>query len=400
MSPPLRRPPGVEELLGGKHVCVCAGSGGVGKTTTAAAVAMGMAAAGRKVAVLTIDPARRLASSLALEELGGEPLRVDPERFAAVGVRMRGELWAMTLDAKRTFDDLVEQYAPDPASRDRILSNRVYREISNAVAGSQEYMAMEKLYELHRDGDYDLLVLDTPPARHALDFLDAPDRLARFIDSRALSFFLKPGRAGLRLFERGTGIMLGLLKRVTGAELMQDLAEFFQSLGDMPKGFRERAQQVNELLTDRRTAFLLVTSPQPDAIDEGIAFRRRLADAGMPFAGVVVNRIAEGIRSSDGREARRGLGPAGRRQLAERLGEELAEKVAATLDDWRRLALRDADSVARLDRELPGAPVLLVPNLEQEVHDLAGLASVNRHLFGDWGGAEARRRLGAQTGAE
>ena len=404
MSPPVPRPTGVERLLREKRVCVCAGSGGVGKTTTAAAVAMGMAAHGRRVAVLTIDPAPRLAGSLGLEELGGEPRRVDPARLADAGVDMRGELWAMALDPKRTFDDLVERYAPDPVSRDRILANRIYQEISNAVAGSQEYMAMEKLYELDRERDYDLLVLDTPPTRNALDFLDAPERLSRFLDSRALGFFMRPGRAGLRLFERGTGIVFSLLKRVTGAELMQDLAEFFQSLGDMPKGFRQRAEQVNQLLTDPRTAFLLVTSPHRDSIDESVLFRRRLADAGIPFAGVVVNRVTEGIRSSDGREARRGLGPAGRRRLSERLGEELAARVAQTLDDWRRLAVRDADGVARLQRELGGAPTILVPHLERDVHDLVGLASVNRHLFGGAGsrrhGAAGGGLAVAHTGAE
>ena len=157
---------------------------------------MGMAARGLKVAVLTIDPAKRLANSLGLPELGNEERLVDPERFAAHGIEMKGELWAMMLDAKRTFDDLVERHAPDEETRDRILQNRIYKEISNAMAGSQEYMAMEKLYELHQEARYDLLVLDTPPTRHALDFIDAPERMTRFIEGRSLQFFLKPGRLG------------------------------------------------------------------------------------------------------------------------------------------------------------------------------------------------------------
>src|SRR5918999_3471445 len=171
----------VAEILDGKTVCICAGSGGVGKTTTAAAIATGMAARGQKVAVLTIDPAKRLANSLGLAELGNEERQVD--------VEVSGELWAMMLDPKRTFDDLVEKHAPDERTREAVLSNRIYQELSAAVAGSQEYMAMEKLYELHQEGRYDLLVLDTPPTRNALDFLEAPKKLAAFIDSRTLQLF-------------------------------------------------------------------------------------------------------------------------------------------------------------------------------------------------------------------
>jgi anion-transporting ArsA/GET3 family ATPase len=274
----------VDRLLKGKGVVICAGAGGVGKTTTSAAIALGMAAQGLKVAVLTIDPARRLASSLGLPELGNEERRVE-------GLELEGELWAMMLDAKRTFDELVERHAPDARSRDAILSNRIYKEISNAVAGSQEYMAMEKLYELREEGRYDLLVLDTPPSRNALDFLDAPERLSRFIDSRSLRFFLTPGRQGLKIFSRGTGMLLSVLKRVTGTELLQDLSDFFNAFGDMAEGFRERAVRVSELLSDRGTAFLLVTSTRNDAVDEAIFFNERLERAHMRLGGVVVNRV-------------------------------------------------------------------------------------------------------------
>src|SRR5947209_3748211 len=236
------------DLLDRRRVCICAGAGGVGKTTTAAAIAMEMAARGRRVAVLTIDPARRLATSLGMTELGNEERRVDPERFERAGLEMRGELWAMMLDAKRTWDDVIERHAPDAETRDAVLSNRIYQELSNAVAGSTEYMAMEKLYEIYLDDRYDMLVLDTPPTRHALDFLDAPQRLARFVDSRSLQIFLRPGRLGLRLVGRGSGLVLGLLKRVTGVDVLTDLSEFFTSFGDMATGMRERAERVGELL--------------------------------------------------------------------------------------------------------------------------------------------------------
>src|SRR5213078_3347771 len=282
---------GVAELLDGKRVCICAGSGGVGKTTSSAAIAAGMAGRGKKVAVLTIDPAKRLANSLGLPELGNEERLIEPERFTEYGIDMKGELWAMMLDAKRTFDDLIERHAPDEEARDRILSNRIYQEVSNAMAGSQEYMAMEKLYELHQEDRYDLLVLDTPPTRHALDFLEAPERMTRFIEGKSLQFFLRPGRFGVKMLGRSGGILFSALKRITGIDLLQDLSEFFQSFGDMAQGFSERAQRVNELLGRRHTTFVLVTAPERDPIDEAFYFWRRLKEAKLPFGGFVINKV-------------------------------------------------------------------------------------------------------------
>jgi anion-transporting ArsA/GET3 family ATPase len=354
----------VADLLARKEVCICAGSGGVGKTTVSAAIALGMAARGRRVAVLTIDPARRLADSLGLTELGNEERRVE--------VDVDGELWAMTLDAKRTFDELVELHAPDPQTRDAVLSNRIYQELSNAVAGSQEYMAMEKLHELHQEGRYDLLVLDTPPTRNALDFLDAPRRLSSFIDSRALKLFTAPGRVGLRVIGRGTGVVFAAMKRATGVDLLEDLSEFFRSFGDMAEGFRERAERVNDLLADSRTAFVLVTSPQRDAVDEAVFFHHRLLDSGLPFAGAIVNRV------HDLPEHGRG-GVAG--ELEQLLGERLAQKVARNLEDYERLADRDEENLELLGRRLGRKPMLRVPHLDDDVHDLDGLARMNEHLF-------------------
>jgi anion-transporting ArsA/GET3 family ATPase len=366
--------------LEGRDVCVCAGSGGVGKTSTAAAIGLGMAAQGRKVAVLTIDPARRLASALGLEALDNREHRVEAD--------VKGELWAMMLDPKRTWDELVEEHAPDERSRDAVLSNRIYRELSNAVAGSQEYMAMEKLHELHREGRYDLLVLDTPPTRHALDFLDAPRKLAAFIDSPSLQLLTAPGALGLRLLGRGTGVLMAGLKRATGVDLLEDLSDFFRSFGGMVEGFRRRAQEVNDLLADERSAFVLVTSPREDAVDEAIFFHHRLQEAGLPFAGVVANRVRTRV-------------PAHHPDLAaemERLaGPELGRKVVRTWEEERRLALRDRAALDRLRLRLGGAPMLEVPRLDGDVHDLAGLARLNEHLFGR---PPRQRRTSAQTGAE
>src|ERR687887_382823 len=281
----------VEPLVAGHRIVICAGAGGVGKTTTAAAVAMGLAEHRARVAVVTIDPARRLANSLGLQELGNEPRLVDPKRFAGHGVEMRGELWAMTLDVKRTFDELIERLAPDARTRDEVFANRIYQQLSGAVAGSQEFTAIAKLYELDREGGFDLLVLDTPPARNALDFLDAPDRLTQFLEGRALQVFLRPTGLAGRVVGRGTGMAFSVLKRITGVDLLEDLSVFFRSLSGLLEGFRERARQVDALLSDPGTLFLLVTSPEREPIDEAIYFWRKLKAARMPFGGVVVNRV-------------------------------------------------------------------------------------------------------------
>jgi len=355
----------VADLIERKQVVICAGSGGVGKTTVSAAIAAGMAERGLKAAVLTIDPARRLADSLGLSELGNEERRV--------ALEAEGELWAMTLDAKRTFDDMVETHAPDERTRAAVLSNPIYRELSNAVAGSQEYMAMEKLHELHQDGRYDLLVLDTPPTRNALDFLDAPRRLARFIDSRSFSFFRSSGRVGLGVVGRGTGMLSSLMQRATGVDLLKDLGDFFDSFAGMADGFRERAERVNDLLCDGRTTFLLVTSPRSAAIEEVAHFHRKLQAGGLPFGGAIVNRMREPVRAASGDDLEA--------ELADLLDERLAAKVARNLEEHRRLAERDARNVERLRERLGRKPTVCVPELSGEVHDLAGLARLGAHLF-------------------
>ena len=281
----------VSDLLDGKRVCVCVGSGGVGKTTTSAAIALGAAAAGRRVAVVTIDPARRLADSLGLAELGNEPARVDPALLSAAGLEVTGELWALMLDPKRTFDDVIGRLAPDDRTRDEILANPVYKQLSSAVAGSQEYTAMSKLYDLVRETDFDLIVLDTPPSRNALDFIEAPDRLTAFLEGRALKMFLRPTGIAARVVGRGAAVVFGALRRVTGVSLLEDLTVFFTALTGLLDGFRDRAAGVNALLADRRTTFVLVTSPEPEPVEEGLFFLDRLRAAKLPFGGLIVNRV-------------------------------------------------------------------------------------------------------------
>jgi anion-transporting ArsA/GET3 family ATPase len=356
----------VVPLLEGKRIVICAGSGGVGKTTTSAALAMGMAERGMKVAVVTIDPAKRLANALGMDELGNEPHLVELD--------LDGELWAMMLDAKRTFDEVIERLAPDDATREEIFENRIYQQLSSAVAGSQEFTAIAKLFELDQEGDYDLLVLDTPPSRNALDFLDAPGRLTGFFQGRAIRIFLRPAGFGGKIIGRGTGVVFSLLKRVTGVDLLEDLSVFFRSLAGLIDGFTERAERVGALLADPATTFLIVTSPQHDPVEEAIFFHRKLMEARMPFGGIVVNRV-HAIAESDGEV------PA---ELVAELGEGLAERVADSAREQAALAARDHAAIGHLEAALHSPPTVRVPELEDDVHDIDGLAQVRAHLFADW----------------
>ena len=371
-----RPAPTLLDTLEDKQICICAGSGGVGKTTTSAAIAAGMAARGLKVCVLTIDPAKRLADSLGLDELGNEARRVDPKLFAKQGVEMKGELWAMMLDAKATFDELIARQAPDEESRDRVLENRIYQQISNALAGSQEYMAMEKLFELNTEGDFDLLVLDTPPSRNALDFLEAPGRLTQFIEGKSLKVFMKPTGFAAKVAGRGATVALSVMKRIVGFDLIADLAEFFNAFSGMVDGFQARAKRVNKLLAEPSTTFLVVCGPQGEPINEAVYFHRKLVEAKLPFGGVIVNKVhypAEKLRGEV-----EDLPAA----LAEALDDEdLARRVAANFSDYQALAERDARNIEHLARELRATGVIRVPYMDEDVHDLAGLAEINRYLF-------------------
>jgi len=364
----------VAEMLEGRRVCVCAGSGGVGKTTTSAAIALGMAARGAKVAVVTIDPANRLANALGLEQLENEPRRVAPERLTAGPIEVRGELWAMMLDPKRTFDELIERIAPSRERAEEIKANRVYRELSTAVSGSQELTAIAKLYELDQNNEFDVLVLDTPPSRNALEFLDAPGRINSFLEGKALKAFMKPTGVGFRALGRGALPLLGGLRRITGIDLITDLTVFFGLLGDMTNDFSQRAAQVEQLLHADTTAFVLVTSATRESVDEAIWFGERLAADGLPFAGVIVNRVHHDL-----------LGDREPRELSAALGRaltpSLAGRVADNFRDYHVLAARDDQNLSRLVAQLDARRLLLVPQLDDDVHDIEGLARIHRYLF-------------------
>jgi anion-transporting ArsA/GET3 family ATPase len=370
MSAKSRR--GLQGRLNGKRVLVCVGAGGVGKTTTSAALALGLAMRGEKVAVVTIDPARRLASALGLEKLSGEPHRIEPA--AAGGVEIEGELWAMMLDAKRTFDDIVARLAPDEQARQEILSNPVYRELSTAVSGSQELSAIAKLYELYDEHDFDVIVLDTPPSRNALDFLDAPNRLLGFLEGRALQVFLAPSGLTARLFGRGTALIFAIFARVTGVDMLAELSRFFRSMVGVLDGFSEQTRGVAALLRSPETAFLIVTSPEAEPAEEAGFLAKRLEAAGMARGELIVNRVnRDGLEGHSASEVRS--------LLEGELGDALAAKVASNLADFDVLARRDRETIERLTKTLGGQAPILVPHLEIEVQDLLGLVAVADYLF-------------------
>ena len=366
----------LDRVLEGRQVVVCAGAGGVGKTTVAAALGSQLAARGGRVLVLTIDPARRLAGALGLPDHGDDAHEVD---LPHDGGAADGRLHAAMLDAQLTFDRLVREEAPSEAAAERILANPIYRQVSSAVAGAHEYMAMERLYELHSSGRYDVIVLDTPPSRNALDFLEAPGRLTRFVEGRALRFLLRPGmRAGRLGFS--------MVERIAGVTFLRDLSELAAGFEGMYDGFARRASDVSALLASERTTFLLVTVPQVEPLAEADFFWRALRERELPFGGMIVNKVhpgyVEGAPSARTRlraKAKRALRDAG-------VPAPTAARAAENLVHYQALADRDRENIVALERRIGSGPIVEVPLLDHDVHDLEGVAAVGRHLFDQAGG--------------
>ncbi|HEV7888210.1 MAG TPA: ArsA-related P-loop ATPase [Acidimicrobiales bacterium] len=368
---------GLGEVVADRQIVVCCGSGGVGKTTTAAALALEAARLGRRACVVTIDPAKRLADALGLEALTNTPGKIEGD--------WPGELWALMLDTKSTFDDLVTRYSDDPGQARRILDNRLYRNISGALSGTQEYMAMEKLYELHSEGRFDVVVVDTPPTRNALDFLDAPRRLTRFLDNRVFRLLMTPTRAYLRAVSVATQAFLRTISKVVGGEVVADAVAFFQAFEGMEEGFRQRAQAVLKLLSEPVTAFVLVASPRRDAVDEALYFASKLGQSGIEVEALVVNRLHPRFGDGSASEAREraaslGAAAAGAAAAAAGLYQNLAE--------FREVAEREERHFAALASKVAPAPVARVPFLAADVHDVEGLAQVGAYLFGAAGAGE------------
>jgi anion-transporting ArsA/GET3 family ATPase len=366
----------VDALLAdrGTRIVVCCGSGGVGKTTTSAALALRAAEQGRHVVVLTIDPARRLAQSLGLTELDNTPRRVKD-------IGNGGELHAMQLDMKRTFDEVVLAHTtPDKAAE--IFANPFYQSLSNSFAGTQEYMAMEKLGQLAGQGEWDLIVVDTPPSRSALDFLDAPQRLGHFLDGRMIRMLAAPakvgGRVGLKVVSAGIGMFARVLTRIIGTQVLADMSAFVGAMDTLFGGFRERAQATYDLLSRPGTAFVVVAAPEPDALREASYFVERLAAEGMPLAGLVVNRVHSSLvprLSAQRAEA-----------AAEQLEDGGANKLAAAIlrihAERTTLAARERRLRDRFTSAHPDVAQAAVPAMASDVHDLAGLRAIGDALAG------------------
>lgn len=351
------------------HVLVTTGAGGVGKTTTAAAIGLAGAQAGRRVLVMTIDPARRLAQSMGLESLQSTPQDIE------VG-DAPGSLQAMMLDMQSTFDALIDTHAATPARAQAIKANRIYKTLSTSLSGTHEYMAMEKLHELHLAGDHDLLVIDTPPTRSALDFLDAPQRMTSFLEGRLLNALLKPavvtGKGYLRFVGAGATALMRVAGKVTGMDLLQDLADFFSNFEGMYEGFKQRADEVLVLLRQPTSMFVVVASPQPPPLREARFFLDRLEQEGLHAAGVVINRMHP-VPADD-------PDPEMLRRLAAGIDDPAARGALELLADTAALASRERRDVdAALFGRAPAA-VVDVPMLRRDVHDLDGLQTVADHL--------------------
>jgi anion-transporting ArsA/GET3 family ATPase len=384
----------VEALLS-RRVIACVGAGGVGKTTLAAAIGLGAARRGRRVLVLTIDPARRLADALGVGALGPEPQPIPRELLGRLEVPESGQLFAMMLDMKRTFDELVTRFAPDAAARERILANRIYQHVSDALAGSAEYSAMEKVYEMSARPEFDLVVLDTPPSAHALDFLEAPERLLGMLDSRLVQLLLHPamsaGRLGLRLFQRGAHQAFQLIERITGFGFLEDISEFLLAFEGMSEGFRRRAEAVRRLLFGPDTAFVLAAAPSGESVAHARDLLARLESHGADVVGVVANRIRAWPDGTPPLPL-----PAQRAAWQEDLAHAFAAqhgpgfpaRLAAAaaldvLDGYAAAVARDEEATAPLlaAASLRGCFVRRIPELPRDVHDLAGLAGIERRLF-------------------
>jgi anion-transporting ArsA/GET3 family ATPase len=366
-------------------IIVCCGSGGVGKTTTSAALALRAAERGRKVVVLTIDPARRLAQSMGIEALDNTPRPVPlsvPEEGAQRPSRDQGgSLDAMMLDMKRTFDEVVLSQTTQEKAR-AILENPFYIALSSSFSGTQEYMAMEKLGQIHaqaqKDGSYDLIVVDTPPSRSALDFLDAPERLSSFLDGRFIRLLLAPARGPAKLMTAGVGIVTNALTKVLGAQVLRDMQTFVAAFDTLFGGFRQRAQKTFSLLQADGTAFLVVAAPEPDALREAAYFVERLTEDEMPLAGLVVNRASPPLPVS--------LSVEEATAAADRLVAVEADSTTAGLlrlhADRARIVMREAHLRERWATEHPGVASAVVPALSTDVHDLEGLRRIGELLAG------------------
>ena len=385
-------------LLDERRILICVGSGGVGKTTTSAVIGLQAAISGKRVLVLTIDPARRLANSLGIEAIGSERQKIELERFTEIGLEPKGEMWAMMLDMKESFDRLVQRDAPDEETRQSILDNRFYHYFSTSLAGTQEYAASERLHELHDEDEFDLIILDTPPTTHALDFLEAPSRLADAVSSRALQWLYKPGllsgKPGRGILSIGTSYVTKTLSKFTGGELLDELSQFLRIFSTLFDGFEERARAVEELLASDETGFLVITAPDTLTVEEALFFHDQLDAGTLNVDGFVVNRVHPcWVDESTLAKAEEVL-PDTLADVDERLGdkpdvgdaidfEKFAELLEENALQFQLRASQDIGSIDKMSRELPeDMPIMPIPYFNQDIHSLSGLDAARRKLFG------------------
>ena len=378
----------LDNLLASREMILVAGSGGVGKTTIAAA--MGIAAAQRqkgKILVLTVDPAKRLATALGLDEVGNTPVRIEPAVFKEAGVTVRGELWVAMLDTKAGWDELIRQHAPDAQVRDAVLANPLYQNITSRFVHSHDYLAMEQLHDLHATGDFDLVIVDTPPSRNALSILDAPSRMIDFFGSRLLRWLTVPYRS--RLFTMASKPFYQVADRVLGSRFLQDIADFFVLFQAMETGFVKRARAVEALLVDARTAFVVVTTLETAPSHEAKFLAQALLNRGMTLGAIVVNRVLPArLAGNDAIASANALLEAGPElvdAVAEQLDNASPKTVAAVLaqlaerfDDVALVASRETERRAELATF--AATMLDVPWLTGDIHDIAGLGELAEHL--------------------
>jgi anion-transporting ArsA/GET3 family ATPase len=382
----------LREVVADHRIVVSAGSGGVGKTTVAASLGLWGSLQGRRTVVLTIDPAKRLATSLGLETLGSVPHEIPATVFQAQGLAPAGSLSAMMLDQKGAWDALVERHAP-PEARARILENPFYQHLSQTFAGSQEYMAIEQLCLLAESGDYDLIVVDTPPTRHALDFLEAPQRLGDFLDKSVIKWFVRPyfnaGWSALRAVNRSVGFLLRRIEQATGISALAEISDFFTSMSGLFDNFQARIDKAYDVLRGSTTAFVVVSSPEEQVLEDAEYLSTKMGELRMPLKGVVLNRVHHEFRPAG--RGRRGadVGPEDVQEVAAVVERALggrpgdAAELAANFVDYQALARGESLRIEQFRAGLPRrVPVVTVPNFARDVHDLGALAAMHAHLFG------------------
>ncbi|MBI4041822.1 MAG: ArsA family ATPase [Deltaproteobacteria bacterium] len=359
------------DKISNKKMVIVGGSGGVGKTTLAAAIALKLAKAGKKTLVLTIDPAKRLASTLGLERFQPKPQKIN--------IDTQHSLWAMLLDVQHTFDTLIRTHAPTEEIAETILKNKIYQHMASAMASTQEYIALEKLYELHEKNEFDAIVLDTPPSAHALSFIEAPDRLANFLDGKNMEWFLKPyayaGKWGFRILSKSSKMVLNLLEKVTGLKLLQDLSEFMLSLESFYEGFRDRTLKAKSILKSPQTSFLIVTVPEFSVFEDTVKFQKKLSERQIRIDAILVNRMTPLVLLTD----------AQKKELESLKKHDLSGKersILSLFEKYQHLAEQEKRQMAHLKKLMPSSIDLFpIPFFEKDISSIQDLHLLNLHLF-------------------